>query len=216
MPQPDLTYCFISSVIMNCSFIERIICFQGGVLLLTSVVSSLTLAGASLLPLHSDDHIPVTLGAWLSTLGLVFFVSLFTLLNHVALHTEAGHKLRKKYQLTLGDAMDISNKIVSTVQASLSCFTGAVVCFWSCTRDFLRASHFMSEAYAWFGAAYFFYDIWSMYKVYIVTAVGNVAKKTRLARIKSYLVCHPMILIHHLFIGSFGFLVIVVSEFLIT
>lgn len=54
---------------------------------------------------------------------------------------------------------------MSAVQAAFSCATGAIVCAWSCTRDFMRSSHFMSEAYAWFGAAYFFYDIWSMYIV---------------------------------------------------
>lgn len=57
-------------------------------------------------------------------------------------------------------------RIVSSVQAILSCVAGTVVCAWSCTRDFIRSSHYMSEAYAWFGAAYFFYDIWSMYCVH--------------------------------------------------
>lgn len=56
-------------------------------------------------------------------------------------------------------------RLVSAVQAAFSCVTGAVVCAWSCTRDLMKSSHFMSEAYAWFGAAYFFYDIWSMYMV---------------------------------------------------
>lgn len=57
------------------------------------------------------------------------------------------------------------------MQAALCCLTGVIVCAWSCTRDFVRSSHFMSEAYAWFGAAYFFYDIWSMYKVKITRLV---------------------------------------------
>uniref|UniRef100_A0A1B0CSU3 TLC domain-containing protein n=1 Tax=Lutzomyia longipalpis TaxID=7200 RepID=A0A1B0CSU3_LUTLO len=57
--------------------------------------------------------------------------------------------------------------LVSAVQASLSCLAGFLVCKSSCNRSFLHASHFASEAYAWFGAAYFFYDLWSMYKVHI-------------------------------------------------
>jgi hypothetical protein len=101
-------------------------------------------------------------------------------------------------------------RTVSAVQALLSCVTGCVVCTWSCTRNFLRSSHFLSEAYAWFGAAYFFYDIWSMYRVHSGHDVNN--HGCRLAQFKSYLIKQPVIVLHHLFIGSFGFLVIVVSH----
>lgn len=38
----------------------------------------------------------------------------------------------------------------------------------------------MSESYAWFGAAYFFYDLWSMYKVHI----AKVADKLFLVKLK--------------------------------
>jgi hypothetical protein len=100
-------------------------------------------------------------------------------------------------------------RIVSAVQALLSCVTGTVVCIWSCTRNFLRSSHFLSEAYAWFGAAYFFYDIWSMYRVHSSHDMND--HSCRLARLKDYLTKQPVIVLHHLFIGSFGFLVIVVS-----
>lgn len=186
-------------------------------LLLASVVGSLSVAGVSLLPLHPSDHIPIALGAWLSALGLVFFVSLFGLLNHVGLQTKVGQLCRKKYQLTIADVLDISNKIVSAVQAVLSCFTGVVVCAWSCTRNFLRSNHFLSEAYAWFGAAYFFYDIWSMYKVSVCTvvngaingSVGAEKQKSRFRNIADYFITQPLIILHHLFIGSFGFLLIV-------
>lgn len=78
----------------------------------------------------------------------------------------------------------------------------------------------MSEAYAWFGAAYFFYDIWSMYKVYVYTAVkgtmnGKASKENQKGRIRKvfeYLIGQPLIILHHLFIGSFGFLLIVVRK----
>ncbi|KAL0868076.1 hypothetical protein ABMA27_008716 [Loxostege sticticalis] len=104
---------------------------------------------------------------------------------------------------------------------------------WSCTRDFMRSSHYMSEAYAWFGAAYFFYDIWSMYMVH-VQMLNSAELKSKLqkkvskngdlslssgdsctSRKKSppsfleYCRYEPVILFHHLFIGGFGFLVIV-------
>ena len=96
------------------------------------------------------------------------------------------------------------------VQALLSCVTGGVVCAWSCARDFLRSSHFLSEAYAWFGVAYFFYDIWSMYQVH--SSHDKNSHGSHLTRFKSYLIKQPVIVFHHLFIGTFGFLVIVVSH----
>ncbi|PSN38095.1 hypothetical protein C0J52_00857 [Blattella germanica] len=179
-------------------------------LLLMSVLGSIGMAAGSVLILGPEDRISLTRGVWLSLLGLIFFVSLFDLLNHVALRTSVGHMFRKKYELTLAEVMDISNKTVSAVQALLSCLTGSIVCIWSCTRNFLRSSHFMSEAYAWFGAAYFFYDIWSMYRVH--SSSSNNTHGCRYHRLKDYLTKQPVIVLHHLFIGSFGFLVIVMKS----
>lgn len=154
--------------------------------------------------------------------------------------------------------------MVSSIQAAFSFIAGFMVCNSSCRRSFMTASHFMSEAYAWFGTAYFIYDIWSMYKVHVQklsdklkvvqkdAAVCNVAEGTKKPRktngvydshcshekktdyklkekdsnykydeevmtkehrisFYTYCITHPLIIFHHLFIGSVGFLVIVVS-----
>ncbi|CAH2237144.1 jg11118, partial [Pararge aegeria aegeria] len=115
--------------------------------------------------------------------------------------------------------------------AAFSCATGAVVCAWSCTRDLVKSSHFMSEAYAWFGAAYFFYDIWSMYMVHVHMTTNLEYFKTKLRRASkpdaalsagdgaaakrpsflAYCRHEPVILMHHVFIGGFGFLVIIAT-----
>ncbi|XP_028171403.1 uncharacterized protein LOC114360805 [Ostrinia furnacalis] len=203
------------------------------------------------------NGISIKRGVALTGLGFAYFTSLFSLLNLAALSTGAGARFRHAYRLSVGDVLDITNKLVSAVQAALSCATGAIVCMWSCTRDFMRSSHFMSEAYAWFGAAYFFYDIWSMYMVSarygverrLVSAVqaalscatgaivyvqmsnsaewksrfqkrvskngelvlssGDGARKKPSASFLEYCRHEPVILMHHLFIGGFGFLVIV-------
>lgn len=176
-------------------------------LLLISVLGSIGMATGSVLVLVPEDRISLARGVWLCLWGLVFFVSLFGLLNHVALRTSVGHTFRKKYELTLAEVLDISNKTVSMVQALLSCVTGVVVCAWSCARNFLRSSHFLSEAYAWFAVAYFFYDIWSMYRVH--SSHDTNSHGSHFARFKSYLTKQPVIVFHHLFIGTFGFLVIV-------
>jgi hypothetical protein len=49
----------------------------------------------------------------------------------------------------------------------LSCLFGAFVCSHSCSRNFLTTSHIFSESYAWFGSAYFLYDVWSMFVVHV-------------------------------------------------
>lgn len=103
------------------------------------------------------------------------------------------------------------------------------MCQSSCRRSFLHASHFMSNGYAWFGAAYFIYDMWYMYKVYTqklhdqlaVNANGANEKSStqrnindnRSVNISFLYFCYknPVMIIHHTFLGSFGLLVIVVS-----
>lgn len=203
-------------------------------ILAASNAAALFVAAKLVLSLEPHDRISVRRGGALTALGFVYFMTLFELLNVFALYTGAGARFRHKYRLSCGDVLDITNKLVSAVQAALSCLTGAVVCLWSCTRDFMRSSHYMSEAYAWFGAAYFFYDIWSMYMVHVQmhTGVdyfksklqrklskngdaqlssgdGAVAKRQTKPSFLAYCRHEPVILMHHLFIGGFGFLVIV-------
>lgn len=114
-------------------------------------------------------------------------------------------------------------RIVSAVQALLSCLTGIVIICYSCPRNLLKTSHYISEAYAWFGASYFMYDIWSMYQVYyhanMVTNATSLQqngdtkkKKQDTGKFWYYVKNNPVIVGHHLFIGLFGFSVIVVRS----
>lgn len=130
---------------------------------------------------------------------------------------------------------------------------------------FLNQTHFRSDAYAWFGTAYFVYDMWSMYKVHIQKIAdklkllndscstgdskemnglydevkkngngngnGNIPVEKRnslkgeLKRFNKvpteapsflyYCLTNPVMTIHHVFLGSFGLLVIVVCYFVI-
>lgn len=161
---------------------------------------------------------------------------------------------------------------MSAVQAAFSCIAGLFVCRWSCPRNFLHASHFLSESYAWFAASYFFYDLWSMYKIYAAEAAlklkvklglqspaagennnqgggrngtakgddaagnGGMEKAATLQALEDipsvaqgtlsfvtpcklgipsfakYLASHPLMVFHHLFIGSYGLVVISVRK----
>lgn len=223
-------------------------------------LGSFGLACASLWELNPTDRISIQKGSLLIALGFVYFVALTDFLNKLILRTSIGLSFVKKYRLRISDVLDITNKIVSAVQAMFSCLAGFFVCRWSCPRNFLHASHFLSESYAWFAASYFFYDIWSMYKVYAAEASnkilatlglgansnGATAKRSKsdsdssapvvnggtagaLEEIPSisngslsillasklgtpsflrYLITHKLMVFHHLFIGSYGLMVI--------
>ncbi|KAL9705004.1 hypothetical protein quinque_008522 [Culex quinquefasciatus] len=227
-------------------------------------LGSFGLACASLWELNPSDRISIQKGSLLIALGFVYFVALTDFLNKLILRTSIGLSFVKKYRLRISDVLDITNKIVSAVQAMFSCLAGFFVCRWSCPRNFLQASHFLSESYAWFAASYFFYDIWSMYKVYAAEASNKIlatlglgatnangaaaaAKRSKvegdsgaaavvnggaggaLDEIPSisngslsillasklgtpsflrYLITHKLMVFHHLFIGSYGLMVI--------
>ncbi|CAH1997942.1 unnamed protein product [Acanthoscelides obtectus] len=166
--------------------------------------------------LEWDSHISTGRGIILFFCGLVFFTSLYLALNVLFLHTPQGRRISKIYKLTYGDVIDISNKEVSAVQALFCCITGVTCVCYSCNRNALRSSHYISEAYGWFGAAYFLYDIWSMYMVFAATHVqtdtGSNSYFDKVVRkafmILAYLKHNAMIVGHHIFIGGFGFLVI--------
>lgn len=72
----------------------------------------------------------------------------------------------------------------------------------------LKTSHYISEGYAWFGAAYFLYDIWSMYKIFSAKQDDHFSNGANI--FVEYLQKNFVIVGHHLFIGCFGFLVITV------
>ncbi|XP_058838968.1 TLC domain-containing protein 3A isoform X1 [Topomyia yanbarensis] len=150
---------------------------KGCVFSLLYSLGSFGLACASLWELNPSDRITVQKGALLISLGFVYFVALTEFLNKLILRTSLGLCFVKRYRLRISDVLDITNKIVSAVQAMFSCLAGFFVCRWSCPRNFLQATHFMSESYAWFAASYFFYDIWSMYKVYAAEASNKLLSK---------------------------------------
>ncbi|XP_017066941.1 ceramide synthase [Drosophila eugracilis] len=223
-------------------------------------IGSMGLACGSLWQIpNSSDRISLQRGLVLTSLGFIYFVSLTDFCNKYLLETSHGQRFRRKYRLMMSDVLEITNKIVSAIQASFSFLVGLIVCKSTCTKSFVYASHFLMEAYGWFGTAYFMYDIWSMYKVH----TQKIADKLHLLRITKgqgtsvsnghangkangkssggnnngstpgtpneicdydgacvqipkdgkwdflkYVFTHPVMMIHHVFIGTFGLLVV--------
>ncbi|XP_053952001.1 ceramide synthase [Anastrepha ludens] len=231
-------------------------------------IGSISLACGSLLQIPNiTDRISLQRGLFLTSLGFIYFVSLTDFCHKYLLNTKHGLQFRKKYRLMMSDVMEITNKIVSAVQATFSFLVGFIVCKSTCSKSFVYASHFLMEAYGWFGTAYFMYDIWSMYKVH----TQKIADKLKLMRLNAattgatssngvnvgngiasggcgdsgddspvrvapqqrenddiydydgecvqipkdgkwdfvkYVITHPVMMIHHVFIGTFGLLVV--------
>ncbi|XP_017462602.1 PREDICTED: protein FAM57B [Rhagoletis zephyria] len=237
-------------------------------------IGSMSLACGSLLQIpNTTDRISLQRGLFLTSLGFIYFVSLTDFCNKYLLNTKRGLQFRKKYRLMMSDVMEITNKIVSAIQAAFSFLVGFIVCKSTCSKSFVYASHFLMEAYGWFGTAYFMYDIWSMYKVH----TQKIADKLRLMSLNTaagagvrcssngvnivngaaagngscdgysdgddspvrataqqrenddiydydgdcvqipkdgkwdfikYVITHPVMMIHHIFIGTFGLLVV--------
>lgn len=227
-------------------------------------IGSMSLACGSLWQIpNTTDRITLQRGLFLTSLGFIYFVSLTDFCNKYLLETKQGRLFRDKYRLMVSDVLEITNKIVSAIQASFSFLVGLIVCKSTCSKSFVYASHFLMEAYGWFGTAYFMYDIWSMYKVH----TQKIADKLHLLRLTKaqpfsngnarsyydkaggghgthrignnngstpstpheicdydgacveipkdgrwdffkYMLTHPVIMIHHIFIGTFGLLVV--------
>lgn len=83
---------------------------NGIVPLMLLVVTSLSLGVLSISELEWEDHVSIQKGFLLFVYGLVFFTSLFNLLNAIVLRTPQGQKLIRKYNLNKADVLDISNK----------------------------------------------------------------------------------------------------------
>ncbi|XP_055384422.1 uncharacterized protein LOC129614035 [Condylostylus longicornis] len=251
---------------------------RGCYLSLACSIGSISLACGSLLQLQSSsDRISIQRGLFITSLGFLYFISLTDFFNKYLIETPQGIMFRRKYRLMVSDAMDITNKIVSAIQATFSFLAGLIVCKSTCSKSFLYASHCVMEAYAWFGTAYFMYDIWSMYKVHkqkltdklklmnlssrttIKSQITNknsemssrkinninylnnqhnnglydkstndfnskefyedfelsediidsIPKRNQISDFLNYVFKNPLMIMHHIFIGTFGFLVIV-------
>lgn len=155
---------------------------RGCYLSLACSIGSISIACGSLLQIqNTTDRISLQRGLFLTSMGFIYFVSLTDFFNKYLLETPQGIKFRKKYRLMMSDVMEITNKIVSAVQAAFSCLAGFIVCKSTCSKSFVYASHFFMEAYAWFGTAYFMYDIWSMYKVH----TQKISDKLKLIKLTS-------------------------------
>lgn len=81
-------------------------------LLTVAVLTSLFLGLWTISVLDSEDKVTIYRGLLLSLYGAVFFICLYSLINHIIQRTNYGQRLVKKYKLVTADVLDTSNKFV--------------------------------------------------------------------------------------------------------
>jgi len=135
--------------------------------------------------------------------GLIFFPLIFLLVQSFLRFSKLGQGISRKYGLSLAAILDIANKITSTSFATLACSAGLYVLIFSQKPWSLEERFFILDNYLIFGVSYFFYDIASMYLVFLAEKESEVSVSW--SSVVEFLVCRPLILLHHLLVPLLGF-----------
>ncbi|KAG0716601.1 LINE-1 reverse transcriptase [Chionoecetes opilio] len=106
----------------------------------------------------------------------------------------------KKWSISVHHTMNMSEAIVSSLQAVLSSVCGIVVVA-ACRHDVIKAVHPLASWYAWVAASYFIYDTIAMYKVHVASLTE--VPKCLADRISSYLRRRTLLAIHHILVTVF-------------
>ncbi|XP_025090316.1 protein FAM57B-like [Pomacea canaliculata] len=115
--------------------------------------------------------------------------------------------------LSLGDIFFISEKCTSSVQAIMSFLAGAIIV--TEVSNIMTATHWLTNAYAWFATPYFGYDVWAMYKTYIWNrADQEIHFLTVGQRLKSFIHSSVLMLLHHTVLPLIIFPTIIVRRIL--
>ncbi|KAK8385316.1 hypothetical protein O3P69_012265 [Scylla paramamosain] len=100
----------------------------------------------------------------------------------------------KKWNISMHHTMNMSEAIVSSIQAFVSTVCGFVVVV-ACRHDVMRAAHSLASGYVWIGGSYFIYDTIAMYKVHLASLAE--APKCLAGRVNSYLRRRTLLVLHH-------------------
>lgn len=121
-------------------------------------------------------------------------------LFHLSNHLLTCHFRAKKWKISVHHTMNMSEAIVSSLQAVASSICGIVVVA-ACRHDVMWAVHPLASWYAWVAGSYFIYDTIAMYKVHLAS-LDEVPR--RLAeRVSSYLRRRTLLVLHHVVVASF-------------
>ncbi|ELT91684.1 hypothetical protein CAPTEDRAFT_90753, partial [Capitella teleta] len=93
--------------------------------------------------------------------------------------------------------ISLPNRTVSAVQGIFASIAGLVII--SSVEDIMHDRHWLTNAYALFGAPYFFYDTWAMYLAF-VNSKDELHALPSSSRIKKFLLKNRLMMCHHIFL----------------
>ncbi|XP_005109713.1 TLC domain-containing protein 3A [Aplysia californica] len=129
----------------------------------------------------------------LMTCGTCFFISMHF----------CSRKLLQIYfpkQLTEANIYVIACRFVSGAQAVLASCVGAIIAA-SC-NDIMKDMHWLTNAYVWFGAPYFVYDMWAMYAYYTRSHEQLFAGKSVQDKVVTFVRHNKTMVCHHILLPS--------------
>ncbi|KAM4531555.1 ceramide synthase-like [Odontesthes bonariensis] len=132
--------------------------------------------------------------------GAVFFPGLFLV---------SKHALTRPMGWSEGDAVVVSTRLVSSLQAVMATSAGCIIAS-SCT-DVIEDRHWLTDAYILFAAPYFVYDIYAMFLCYWhkLQVKGHEESGHRggsmSAAVGGYLRREVLMVLHHVFMVAFCF-----------
>jgi len=141
--------------------------------------------------------------------GLVFFPSVFFLVQKFLRATWLGARICDRYALRLHGVYDISNKLTSTTFALLACYCGLGV-YRSCGQDVINERFPILDNYLIFGVFYFLYDCVTMYMVFSTEHKEEVTYSQ--AEIFRFCRERPLILAHHILVPLVGFPALMIAR----
>ncbi|KAK9534488.1 hypothetical protein VZT92_006930 [Zoarces viviparus] len=128
--------------------------------------------------------------------GCLFFPGLFL---------TSKQTLKQLMRRSDGDAVIVSTRLVSSVQAVMASSVGCLIV--SSCRDVVEDSHWLTDSYILFATPYFAYDIYAMFLCYCHRLqvkgheeVGGVRWK-----VGGYLRREKLMVLHHVFVVAFCF-----------
>ncbi|XP_050706404.1 TLC domain-containing protein 3A-like [Eriocheir sinensis] len=136
----------------------------------------------------------VVAGCALCSASGLLWMGLFRLSNHLMTQLFKA----KKWSVSAHHIMNMSEAIVSSLQAVASSACGVVVVV-SCRHDVMKAVHPLASWYAWVAGSYFIYDAIAMYQVHLAS-LAEVPKRFT-DRVCSYLRRRTLLVLHHVVVA---------------
>ena len=138
--------------------------------------------------------------------GTMFNLAVFNTLKQTFQNSQVGQKFSENFKLTTFSVLDICNKLTSSCFAIIACSVGVTV-LRQCQGDIMHDRYFIIDNFIIYAAAYFFYDLVSMYTVHNASDKDNITVST--GEICKFLTERPLMVFHHILVPTICWILLV-------